>query len=530
MLSTTQTLYEAFQAAARVKPGLAVLSCGGTRTTNRELLAGVEAAAGALAALGVKPADRVAVLLPPGADFVLLFFAVARIGAVFVPINPDILDGALADILADAEPTLVVAARPVAASPSVMVTGGSLVGALRAGTSAPAVLPPRPSPGDLFALMYTSGTTGKPKATMHTHASLIAPVLASLKVRELWLKPSSLRAVADMAVALTRYRARLLRVVGKPQAIMSTMGWHSITGLHVMLQGLLMGDRLVAMPRFHPAQALRLVAEERVTVLVAVPTAYMAMLAQPGFERYDTSSLIVCAAGGSACPPPLAHRIQAGFGCALYNGFGMTEAAGGISVSGLADSVDEQAETVGRPMPGIDVKIVDGERRALPPGAVGELAVRGEGVMVGYYKAPELTAMVKDGEGWLYTGDMARIDEKGFLRIVGRSKDMIVRGGQNIYPTEVENFMARHPLVEEVAVTGVPAPVGGESVWAFVRLKAGAAATATDLLGFCRGKLETYKIPSQVRFLSELPRSELGKVQKYVLREMAMRELEGGAS
>jgi fatty-acyl-CoA synthase len=537
MVSTSVTLDEAFRKLVESKPDQEVMVCGPERFTNRQLRAGIEAHAQGLARLGVQKGSKVAALLPPGSDFVCLFFAAAKLGAVMVPLNPDLLDRALRVILADAEPVVLVTARAVDEQivrqiPSIrhVIAAGSIAAGNYPGsavreetTMAPAE---RTSPDDLFALLYTSGTTGTPKATMHTHRSLIAPVVATVKVRELWLRPSSLRTVADMAKALSRYRTRLLRIVGKPQAIMSTTGWHTITGLHVMLQGLLMGDRLVAMPRFHPAEALKIVETEHVTVLVAVPTAYMAMLALPDFARYDTSSLIVCAAGGSACPSPLAREIQKRFGCALYNGFGMTEAAGGISVSSLSDSMDQQAETVGRVMPGIDVKIVDKDRRDLSRGLVGELAIRGEGVMIGYYKAPEMTAMVKDAEGWLYTGDLASIDEKGFLRIVGRSKDLIIRGGQNIYPVEIENFLGGHPSIEEVAVTGVPAPVGGESVWAFVRLKKGAAATATDVLDFCRGKLETYKIPSQVRFLPELPRSELGKVQKFMLREAARRELE----
>jgi len=378
--------------------------------------------------------------------------------------------------------------------------------------------------------MYTSGTTGTPKATMHTHSSLIAPVVASIKVRELWLRPNSLRTVLEVAKALTRYRTRLLRSIGKPQTIMSTVGWHSITGLHVMLQGLLMGDRLAAMPRFHPQEALALVQRERVTVLVAVPTAYQAILALPDLARYDITSLLVCACGGAACPPALARRIQQHFKCALYNGFGMTEAAGGIAVTGLAESDRQQAETVGRPMPGVDVRIVDEERHDLPAGQVGELAVRGAGVMKGYYQAPELTAKVLDEGGWLYTGDMALIDEKGFLRIVGRKKDVIIRGGQNIYPAEIEHYLETHPKIEKTAVVGVPAAVSGESVWAFVRLKENAHMTIQEVLDYCRGTLEIYKIPSEVRFVSELPQAEMGKSQKFKLRAAALQELAGGTT
>jgi acyl-CoA synthetase (AMP-forming)/AMP-acid ligase II len=173
---------------------------------------------------------------------------------------------------------------------------------------------------------------------------------------------------------------------------------------------------------------------------------------------------------------------------------------------------------------------VDEQRRDLPAGEVGELAVRGDGVMRGYYQAPELTAEVLDERGWLYTGDLATIDRKGYLRIVGRKKDLIIRGGQNIYPAEIESFLDSHPMIGEVAVVGVPAAVGGESVWAFVRLKEGARMTVQEVLDYCRGTLEPYKIPSQVRFLREFPQAEPGKSQKFMLRAMAVQEMKGGAS
>jgi acyl-CoA synthetase (AMP-forming)/AMP-acid ligase II len=539
MLSTKMTLGDAIRSACEARPGQEVLVCGSARLTNRQLLARIDALASGLAGLGIQKEDRVIALLPPGPEFASLFFAAAQIGAVIVPLNPELRERALRDILADAQPVAVVTTRPVDDEIARQTPGLRhiiLAGDEGSGLSLAGIMKPGPAflphatvaPEDLVALLYTSGTTGKPKATMHTHGGLIAPVVATLKVRELWARPSSLRTVVEVAKAVARYRARLLRSIGKPQTIMSTVGWHSITGLHVMLQGLLMGDRLVAMPRFHPKEALRIVERERVTVFVTVPTAYQALLALPDVARYDTSSLLVCATGGAPCPPSLAREIRQRFGCALYNGFGMTEAAGGISVSSLADSDEKQVETVGRVMPGIDVRIVDEERRDLPPGQVGELAVRGESVMLGYYQAPDLTAKVKDENGWLYTGDLARIDEKGYLRIVGRAKDVIIRGGQNIYPAEIEGHLSSHPKIEDAAVVGVPSAVGGESVWAFVRLKENAQMTIQEALDHCRGTLEPYKIPSQVRFVSELPQAETGKSQKFKLREAAIQELTGG--
>jgi acyl-CoA synthetase (AMP-forming)/AMP-acid ligase II len=544
---------EALRTVAEARPRQEVLVCGPTRLANRELLASVDALSRGLADLGVRKGDRMVALLPPGPEYVFCFFAAAGLGAVIVPLNPDMRDPALGDILADAAPTVLVAMRPVGEAArskapglrhlidaggtgtgtplaSVMAAGAAALESTAAHGPIAAPGPPEVTPDDLFALLYTSGTTGTPKATIHSHRTLIAPVVASLKVRELWLKPSSLKILLDAAKALARYRSRMLRAIGRPQTIMTTMGWHTITGVHVMLQGLLMGDRLAVLPRFHPREALEMVQRERVTVFVAVPTAYQALLAWPDLSAYDTSSLFVCASGGATCPPKLAREIKDRFRCALYNGFGLTEMGGGVTVSGLEDSDDQQTETVGRPMIGIELRIVDGERRELPRGTAGELAVRGEGVMRGYYHAPEMTAAVLDAEGWLYTGDMAFLDEAGYLHIVGRKKDVIVRGGQNIYPAEIERHLETYPLIERAAVVGVPSPVAGESVWAFVKPKADARLTVREVLDHCRGRMEIYKIPSEVRFVDEIPQGEMGKLQKFKLREQALRETAGGAS
>jgi fatty-acyl-CoA synthase len=539
MLNTSMTIGEAIRRMGEQRPDQEELVCSTTRLTNRQLLLQIDALAHGLAGLGIQKGDKVAALLPPGPEFVYLFFATAQLGAVIVPLSPQIRQRALSAVLDDARPVALVTAHPVEAG--VLEQAASLRHVILAGgdsrdltlaalmeKEAPSPLEARVAPGDLLTLMYTSGTTGKPKATMHTHRSLIAPVVASLKVRELWSRPSTLKTTVEVAKALVRYRTRLLHSIGRPQTFLSTVGWHTITGLHVMLQGVLMGDRLVVMPHFHPQEALELVQRERVTVLVAVPMAYQVMLRLPDLDRYDTSSLLVCATGAAPCPPSLAREIQRRLNCAVYIGFGMTEAAGGIACGSLSDSDTEQAETVGRPMPGIDIRIVDEQRHDLPDGQVGELAVHGEGVMLGYYQAPELTADVIDESGWLYTGDLAMLDEKGYLRIVGRKKDVIIRGGQNIYPAEIESYLVAHPKIGEVAVVGVPAEVGEESVWAFIQLEEGAEMTPQEVLGYCRDALEPYKIPSQVRFVNDFPRAETGKSQKFELRALALQERQGG--
>lgn len=205
----------------------------------------------------------------------------------------------------------------------------------------------------------------------------------------------------------------------------------------------------------------------------------------------------------------------------------MTEIGGGISATSVEDTAERQAETVGRAMAGMEVRVVDEERRPLPPGQVGELACRGESRMLGYYRAPELTAAAVDSEGWYYTGDLAVIDEQGFIRIVDRKKDLIIRGGEKIYPAEVERFLQGLAGVREAAVVGVPGLAGDERVWAFIVPEEGSSPSPRQVLERCREALEVCKIPDEVRLVADLPRSALGKVQKRELRALAESEMSG---
>jgi fatty-acyl-CoA synthase len=531
MLHAGMTMAEAIEQVTSTRKDSEALVCGSDRVTYQGLFKRIEALAAGLFELGVRQGDKVACLLPPGHEYAYLFFALGRLGAVIMPFNSQMRPLGLLEALMQAEPLAVVAAIPIdkkvfkgvsslrhIISVKPVERNGISFGDLIA-TGSKAQLPEfTVEPDDLLALLYTSGTTGKPKGTMHSHRGLIAPVVASIKLRELWLHKLDLKRLGQTAKALGRYRLRLLRAAGKSQTFLSTVSWHTITGLEVMLQALLMGDRLVVMPRFHPRQALELIAHERVTVLVGVPLAFQMMLGISDFDRYDTSSLLICGTGAAPCPPQLASQIRARFGCALHIGFGSTETAGGIAATSLADSDDRQISTVGRPMPGVEIKIVDEKHQSLPAGEVGELVCRSDSIMMGYYGSPEDTAEVIDEDGWYYTGDLAYLDEAGYLRIVGRLKDVIIRGGQNIYPADVEGYLVSHPKIQEAAVVGMPAQLGGESPWAFVLLEEGMEMSAQEVLDYCRAALQAYMIPSEVRFVNDFPRSETGKPQKYKLR------------
>ena len=229
--------------------------------------------------------------------------------------------------------------------------------------------------------------------------------------------------------------------------------------------------------------------------------------------------------GAAYIPPKLARQIEKRFNAPVLIGYATTE-TNMLTATGLADSLEIATETVGRPSSSrIQMKIVDNDRKEVAPGEVGEIAVKQPGMMLGYYNAPELTAQVLDTDGWYYTGDLGTENADGVVSIVGRKKDMIIRGGQNIYPAEVENFILTHPSVNSVAVVGVPAEAGSENVWAFVIPNAGASLTDQDVLRHCRGQITAYKVPSEVRIVDAFPMNPLQKVQKFKLREMALQEL-----
>jgi acyl-CoA synthetase (AMP-forming)/AMP-acid ligase II len=541
MLDSHMTMAQAFTQVAEPRRKQIAITCEGVHFTYGVLQNRSHRLAAALHSRGVNRGDRVVAFLPPGADYASLFFALAEIGGVFVPLYPQMRPYSYSQVLQDADPVMIVTAQfideetlPSLANLkhiiSIAGTAGSssTLNELIESAAPGSLVDQQVNPEDLLALLYTSGTTGSPKGTMHTHRSLITPVLASIKIRDLWLKRVNFKNLGQTAKALARYKTRLLRVAGRPQVFLSTVGWHSITGIELMLQALLMGDQIIAMPHFHPRQAMELVQREKVTILVAIPTAFQAMLSLEDFDSYDTSTLLICGTGAMPCPPDLGRKIQDRYHCALHIGFGSTEMAGGIAIPSIADSSELQATTVGQPLPGMQVKIVDERGQELPRGEVGELLCRGESIMQGYYHAPEATSDVIDQHGWYATGDLARLDEKGYLHIVGRKKDMIIRGGQNIYPAEIEAYLVTHPDIQEAAVVGVPSEVGGEQAWAFIIMKPGAELNARQVLDYCRKELEPYKIPNQVRFVADFPRTEIGKPQKFRLQSDILSELSKG--
>ena len=278
-------------------------------------------------------------------------------------------------------------------------------------------------------------------------------------------------------------------------------------------------------PAFEPAATLRAVAQEHCTSLYGVPTMFIAELAE-GVSSYDLTSLRTGVMAGSPCPVAVMEQVIADMGMREVGiCYGMTETSPVSTQTRADDDLDRRTSTVGRVHPHVEVKVVGPDGEVVEEGVTGELCTRGYSVMLGYWEEPDRTAEAIDADGWMHTGDLATMDQDGYLRIVGRIKDLVIRGGENVYPREVEEYLFTHPDVTDVQVVGVPDPKYGEELLAAVRLRAGAEVTEEQLREYCRGRIAHYKVPRYVRFVDEFPMTVTGKVQKFKMREQAVAEL-----
>jgi len=355
-------------------------------------------------------------------------------------------------------------------------------------------------PDDVANMQYTSGTTGFPKGVMLSHTNLIGNAVSV---------------------------AQCLNFSPEDRLCIPVPFFHCFGCVLSTLTCVVSGAAMVPVETFHPVRVLETVEKERCTALHGVPTMFITELEVLEKQFYDLSSLRTGIMAGSPCPVEVMKAVIDRMGMEeVVITYGQTEASPGITMTRTHDPLEVRVNTVGQPLPGVEVKIVDpatGEE--VPRGFQGEICARGYNIMKGYYKMPEATAAAIDAEGWLHTGDLGTMDENGYCRITGRLKDMIIRGGENIYPREIEEFLYTHPKIKDVQVVGVPSIKYGEEVMAFIQLKEGCQATVEEIKEFCRGKIARYKIPQYIKFVPGYPTTANGKVQKFKLREQAIRAL-----
>jgi len=479
--------------AARAYGQRPALRLGERELSYAELDDATARAAGWLRELGVGPGDRVGVMLPNVPFFAFAYYGVLRAGGVVVPMNVLLKQREVAFHLGDSQAKLVLAwhqfAEPAqrgadeAGADCVIVAPGEFEQVLA--RTGPATEVVAREGDDTAVILYTSGTTGTPKGAELTHSNLQSNV-------EVVVRMLSVGTDDVILGALPLFHA-----------------FGQTCGLNASISS---GACLALVPRFDAGKVLETIERERVTVFEAVPTMYVALLHHPGRERFDVSTLRLCVSGGAALPVEVLRGFEAAFGCVVLEGYGLSETSPVASFS-QADR-ERKPGSIGTPVDGVEMKVVGEDRNEAAPGEVGEIAIRGPNVMKGYWHRPDATAEAIDQDGWFYTGDMARVDEGGYFFIVDRKKDMIIRGGYNIYPREIEEVFYEHPAVLEAAVIGVPHAELGEEVAAAVTLKPNAHATAEELRDYVKGQVAAYKYPRHVWFADELPKGPTGKVLK----------------
>jgi HIP---CoA ligase len=501
---------------------------GRLRLTFGELAARIRGAAAATVAQGVEPGDRVAIWAPNSHQWVVAALGAVSAGAVLVPLNTRFKGAEAAYILRASRARLLLVSGPflgndylamlqrecgtgradrplrtlpdlrrvvvldgAAADPCLgweeFTGGGRAVGAAEVAVRAGAV-----RADDVSDITFTSGTTGRPKGAVITHGQ-------TLRTFGTWSDVVGLTA-GDRYLVVNPF-------------------FHTFGYKAGILACLMRGATLIPHPVFETGAVLARVAAERVSVLPGPPTLYSSLLDHPARGAHDLSSLRLAVTGAAVIPLDLVRRVrdELGFGTVL-TAYGLTESTGTATMCRREDSLETIARTSGRAIPDTEVRVVDRDGVAVPPGQVGEVVVRGYNVMRGYFEDPVATAEAIDGDGWLHTGDVGEMDTRGYLRITDRIKDMFVVGGFNAYPAEIEQQLARHAKIADVAVVGVPDRRLGEVGKAFVVPRQGMQLSSAEVIGWSKDRMANYKVPRYVEFIDELPRNASGKVLKYALR------------
>ena len=511
----------------------AILDPSGVTFSYEELDKEVDRLARGLLEEGVAKGDKVGLWMPNIPEWVVAYYAVARVGAVVVPMNTRYKTHELEYILDDSEATTLFAVDAFARIDYLQMIGEIrpklpnlkhvvIVGAagqtgtayeevVRSGreTVNDGTLVEREAacdPTDNVFILYTSGTTGNPKGAMLSHHN-----------------------IAKNAEQVTE----VLHTTEEDVFLLAVPFFHCFGCVMGIAGSITWGAAMVPMQVFKPEEALELVERFGVSVLYGVPTMFVLELeeARKGKKdgsRYDVSSLRTGIMAGAPCPVEVMRGTMNELGCNVSIAYGLTEASPVSTMTRFDDSIERRVETVGRALDGIEVKIADDDHKPVPTGEMGELACRGYNVMLGYYRAPEVTAQTIDEEGWLYSGDLATIDEEGYVQIVGRKKDMLICGGFNVYPAEIEEYLFTHPKVQNVSVIGAADDVFGEVAAAYVIPREGQTIDPQEVVDFCVGEIANFKVPRYVVVVDAFPMTQSGKIQKFRLREIAKASFEAG--
>ena len=446
--------------------------------------------AGTLRENGIQPGDRVAVILPNVPSFPVVYWGILLAGGIVVPMNPLLKAGEIDYFFTDSGskiafvwPDFVAEATKGAERSGTRIVETGAMGPNDFEGGEPIADPTPREDDDTAIILYTSGTTGRPKGAELTHSNIHLNAMRS---------------------------AQVIQTMSSDDIVMGCLPLFHVFGLVVGLNAAtISGASLALIPRFDPQAAIEVIEKERVTIMQGVPTMYAAILNHPASDGMDASSLRTCASGGSAMPLEVMRAFEEKFGCVILEGYGLSETSPVASFN-MPDK-ERKPGTIGVAIPGCEMKCVDLDGHEVPVGEVGEIAIRGDNVMKGYWNKPEATAEAIP-DGWFRTGDLATMDDEGYFTIVDRKKDMILRGGMNVYPREVEEVVYTHPDVLEVAVVGIPDELYGEQVGAAVALREGSTATPEDIIAFTKERIAAYKYPRTVWVVDALPKGPTGKI------------------
>ena len=489
----------------------------------------VDDLAAGLLSLGLQPGDRVGMWAPNRSEWTLTQFATAKAGLVLVNVNPAYRRSELEYAMNKVECKALVLAPALKTSNYLEITADLVKAGKLPHLRHVVRLGPEKTPGmlnfddvaaaggnaermrladigpklqfdDAINIQFTSGTTGHPKGATLSHHNILNN--GYFVAEGLGLTPAD-----RLCIPVPLYHCFGM--------VMGNLGC------------LTHGSTMVyPAESFDPLATLQAVAEERCTALYGVPTMFIAQLDHPEFAKFDLRSLRTGIMAGSPCPIEVMKKVQSQMNMGEVTiAYGMTETSPVSTQCATDDPVERRVSTVGQVMPHLEIKIVDGEGRAVPRGATGEFCTRGYSVMKGYWNDPEKTKDAIDEAGWMHTGDLATMDEQGYVNIVGRLKDMVIRGGENVYPREIEEFLYTHPKIQDVQVIGVPDPRYGEETCAWIKLHSGQTATPEEIREFCKGQIAHYKIPRYIEFVTEFPMTITGKIQKFVMREQTIKKL-----